>query len=462
MKTIAFIPIDNRSVCYELPKQIVKLDSQYKLLLPDRDLLGDLTKNADIDSIFNWLKNLNNIDIVIISLDTIAYGGLISSRRSNDSFEKIKQRIDNLSSILKKLNAKVYAFSSIMRISNNNINEEEKEYWNLYGTKIFEYSYNLHKSEVENKTFNSEYNIPEYILNDYLRTRERNFKINKYYIELKKEGLFDTLVFSKDDCAKYGFNVKEAELLQTYTKEEKNIFIKTGADEIPLTLLSRAINSEKHIKIAPVYTIFQSINKISKYEDIPVKTSVESQIELAGGVISSVDKCDMVLIVNNFEKEQGELVMDINVPLFSGEFSLPDKPFFIADILNANGSDNNFVNFFLTKNNLKNFYGYAGWNTTGNTLGSSLSSALTYFNAKIPDKSEFIKLQIIRFLDDWAYQANIRKEIRDDTKNLTNNVIKEKMKQYEKILCEKFSMENLKFKYSFPWNRFFEIEITVI
>ena len=34
---------------------------------------------------------------------------------------------------MKEKDAKIYAFSSIMRISNNNYNEEEKEYWKDYG-----------------------------------------------------------------------------------------------------------------------------------------------------------------------------------------------------------------------------------------------------------------------------------------------------------------------------------------
>ena len=37
-------------------------------------------------------------------------------------------------------NAAIYAFSSIMRISNNNCNEEEKSYWDKYGKKLFDYS----------------------------------------------------------------------------------------------------------------------------------------------------------------------------------------------------------------------------------------------------------------------------------------------------------------------------------
>ena len=52
------------------------------------------------------------------------------------------------------------------------------------------------------------------ILKDYLKTRKRNFEINKIYLDWQKEGFFDTLIFSKDDCAEFGFNVEEAKTLE--------------------------------------------------------------------------------------------------------------------------------------------------------------------------------------------------------------------------------------------------------
>ena len=79
--------------------------------------------------------------------------------------------------------------------------------------------------------------VPQEILDDYLATRKRNFEINKLFLQYQKQGLFETLVFSKDDCAEFGFNVKEAQEL-----ENLGGFVKTGADEIPLTLLARAVS----------------------------------------------------------------------------------------------------------------------------------------------------------------------------------------------------------------------------
>ncbi len=78
---ICFIPIDNRPVCYNLACDIVAIDNSIDLFIPPREMLGALTKYADIDGIINWLKAVPRCDAMVLSLDTIAYGGLIPSRR---------------------------------------------------------------------------------------------------------------------------------------------------------------------------------------------------------------------------------------------------------------------------------------------------------------------------------------------------------------------------------------------
>ena len=436
---ICIIPIDNRPVCYNLIQDITNIDKNIELYLPDRKLLGNLIKNADTEGILAWLKDLPKMDKMVLSLDTIAYGGLIPSRRSPATFDEIKNRINNLKEILKSKEAEIHAFSSIMRISNNNVNQEEKEYWNKYGKKIFEYSFNLHKNG------SAETDIPQEILEDYLSTRKRNFEINKIYLEWQKEGLFKTLVFSKDDCAEYGLNVKEAQEL-----ENLGGFTKTGADEIPLSLFSRAI--DKKIKVAPIFLEDSQKHLISNYEDVSIERSVLSQIELGGMEITTEENADIILIVNNFKNNQGEIVMKKSTEPFCGKLILPKKPYAIADVRFANGSDNNFADEVL-KNIDENFYGYSAWNTSANTLGSLLCAMKIKFNAEKYSDKDFKKLQIIRFLDDWAYQANIRQQI-SETK------IDKEMKPFEDRLKVAFGVD-FNTKYSFPWNRLFEIEVQV-
>lgn len=442
---IAFIPIDNRPVCYTMPQVICGISSDIEFFIPPRDLLGDLNKIAKINELYRWIEKLPELDAIVMSLDTLTYGGLIPSRRGPETLEQLQERISRLKTILESKNAKIYAVSSIMRISNNNFNEEEKPYWNEYGKKIFDYSYNMHKYG------KPETDVPVSILKDYLNTRNRNFEINKTFLQWQKEGLFETLVFSKDDCAEYGLNVKEA-----LTLEQLGGFIKTGADEIPLSLLSRAL--DKNIRICPVFIEPEYKNLISNYEDISVEKSVKSQIELAGCEICEKEDADVLLYVNNFKMHQGEIVMKKDTEAFSGIFKTPQKPYMIADVRFANGSDNSFVKE-LFKNKFEDniFYGYSAWNTTANSLGSLICGAKYKFfaqNSNSYSQDEFRKLQITRFLDDWAYQANVRQELTEP--NLF--ILRLKMHEYEKVISRVLGTD-INVKYLYPWNRLFEVEI---
>lgn len=428
---ICFIPIDNRPVCYNLAKDIAAIDENIELFIPPREFLGDLTRSAGVNEIIEWIENIPECDAMVISLDTIAYGGLIPSRRSPDSIDKIKIRLNRLKPLLE--GKKVYAFSSIMRISNNNYNEEEKEYWKDWGKKIFEYSY----SGVND-------GIPQAILDDYLATRKRNFEINKTYLN----GDLNTLIFSKDDCAPKGFNVDEARELERLGAKTK-----TGADEIPLTLLARAI--EKEIKVFVEFTEPDYKDCISNYEDVSIEKSVQGQLELGGFTqVQTREEADVILIVNNFIEKQGEHVMGWTTQPFRKTFTPPDKPYAIADVRYANGADNDFVEQLLPQIDLKNFYGYAGWNTSANTIGSLLAGVKVRWNAGKYNEAAFKRLQIIRFLDDWAYQANVRGMIENPCD------IQDLMKPYEIKLAEIFG-QIPPIEYLYPWSRKFEVEISI-
>lgn len=462
---IALIPIDNRPVCYNLAQEIASIDNDLELFLPDRAILGGLRSIADIDGILNWLANIEDVDAIIVSLDTIAHGGLIPSRRSQDSFNEIKERLEKFKD---KFKGKVYAFSSIMRISDNNVNEEEKKYWDKFGKQIFEYSYNFHKEGLDKS------DVPEKILTDYLATRQRNFQINKMYLDWTEEGIFDTLVFSKDDCAQFGLNVLESEILGRIIKEKNlSALVKTGADEIPLTLLARAITDFKSKnmtkpKISTKFLAPEYKDLISNYEDISIEKSVYSQIELAGCELVNEHEADLILVVNNFEQNQGEIVMNIKTKPFSAELELPQIPFMVADVRFANGADKKFVTKLVKKPlDFNNFYGYSAWNTSANSLGSLICAAVVRFFAEDFNEEAFKKLQMVRFLDDWAYQSNVRQglkgkretvngkrnEPRPDVRKLTKLMV-----PYEKKLQKILGIKS-EIKYKFPWKRFFEIEI---
>ena len=135
-------------------------------------------------------------------------------------------------------------------------------------------------------------------MQDYINTRNRNFLINIYYINLaKNNNLIKKLIFSKDDCAQYGLNILEAEeLCFRIIQSNINAIVKTGADEIPFSLLSLAYLNLKNtklsnngLKIATIFSFPESISKVSNYEDVSVFESIKSQIEIIGSEYISDD-----------------------------------------------------------------------------------------------------------------------------------------------------------------------------
>ena len=92
---IGLIPIDNRPVCYTLPKLIAGINSDTELVMPPRELLGDLTKPAGKEILFEILNSWKGFDSTIISLDTLVWGGLIPSRRSSAPLAEIVALLEN-------------------------------------------------------------------------------------------------------------------------------------------------------------------------------------------------------------------------------------------------------------------------------------------------------------------------------------------------------------------------------
>lgn len=489
---IAIIPLDNRPVTYSLPAQIAGLNNNVQVFEPPRNIIGGLYNYTDINQVSEWLFSTlenNKIDYLILSLDTLAYGGLIPSRRIKDTKSDILSRLESLKQNLldykEKYNFKIFAYSSIMRISDSNVNEEEKEYWDLYGKLLFKYSfhsnkYNKIKEQQDLELVESlKKKIPEGILKDYLDTRKRNFIVNQEYLKWTENSILDYLVYSQDDTAEYGLNVEEAEILNSRISEYSlatKAKIQTGADEIASALIARTLTDKYNtkIKIYPVFSTENGKNVISRYEDKTIFKSVSGQINLAGAELSgSKENADIILLVNTPEKEQNDhCLLFYNEPANKKAVDKcielienTDKPVIITDITHANGADNLLIeNIFEEDVNLTGLYGYAGWNTTGNTLGTAISMGISKYIAQKDDKfntNRFKNLLLIRLADDWAYQSIVRQEIRSLTNLADENLLNEKLTPYIKKLAEKMNASSANISLLFPWNRTFEVEIQI-
>ncbi len=507
---ILVIPMDDRPCTYNFPLQIGQIYGA-EIIIPPKDRMGNLEKIAEREFLINWIKKVKDLDGIVISSDSLAYGGLIPSRRNYQSFEDITNYLNIIVQIKKNNpNLQIYVCSTILRISNSNENQEEKEYWKDYGKLIHDYSLAIDKNYLINdgdydqyltnllinpNTLNSEINdikekIPEEILKDYIEGRFRNFKINKLLIKWVKEGFIDYLSICADDSSQNGFNVVEKRILNQIVslndKIKDKINIYPGADEAISVMLSGLINRKKSFKpkFYPVYSKFsQGDSLITMYEGIPLKNTLSNQIKVLNGEIAdNLDSADIILYIYTHQNKQvdhylnsayhkeTEPVLDSIKNEFIDYLKLDsEKEVVLIDLAYANGADNSFISKLIEKVDIKKLSSFSAWNTTGNSLGTALAHSSARFLSKQQDtKTENIHYKFLyeRFFDDWVYQGFSRLNyVYKNGYNLSNKQLLELKDIYSKDI--KKITSNISFKnvlireINFPWNRPFEISVEV-
>ena len=501
-QTAILLPVDNRPVTCIFPQLICSLAGLNVLAAP-RHLMGSLSAPTDIEAMWRWLEQAVlqvETGAIFICLDSLLYGGLIPARRSNDSLEIILARAEQIAN-LKKLaggNLKIYAQSSIMRISDNYDNSEEKSYWSEYGREIFHWSELLHKKEIgmldtELELEKAQLKIKNEIRTDYLSTRERNFNINKKIIDYVVSGDIDYLIFSQDDSGKFGLNVLEKDKLMRIAKEKNisNIQAYAGADEVLMSLVAYHLNSQRQIlpEISVRYSAPTGKDIASNYEGQSIGRSLECQAKAQGlqinqsdgkvgsGNVSDVKSSDVdfMVIVHTGLDEQGDHIWlpglkDLRLIETSTSavqaialIEHSKAPVIICDVVYSNGADPALIDLLLKRPQLfEKIWSYAGWNTTGNTIGSALAvgSACLYANTNgALNKQDRLNLLFLRLLDDWAYQTQVRKELPPGQLTEYVKELTPLMDKYAAILTKALNFKPHSIKYSLPWQRSFEVEI---
>ena len=143
----------------------------------------------------------------------------------------------------------------------------------------------------------------------------------------------------------------------------------------------------------------------------------------------------------------------------------------IADIAYANGSDNALMEELKNRGLLFKIKAYAGWNTATNSTGFVLGEGMLVKHMKDDDIDDLL---ITRYLDDWAYQANVRNTMARQLSWLRGDGFygsldgKRDAVQYRsQRMLTRFVEDNLppmrtleEISIDFPWNRMFESDIT--
>ncbi|HBM81050.1 MAG TPA: hypothetical protein DD426_09480, partial [Clostridiaceae bacterium] len=77
VKKILYLPLDERPCNYNFP-QILASATEYEMIEPPRDILGNKKLPADTAKIRKWLlESVRDVSGAIISVDMLVYGGIV-------------------------------------------------------------------------------------------------------------------------------------------------------------------------------------------------------------------------------------------------------------------------------------------------------------------------------------------------------------------------------------------------
>ncbi|MDR4890090.1 DUF4127 family protein [Fredinandcohnia sp. QZ13] len=507
MYKIAYIPLDERPCNYDFPNLLTgnkdsSTQGEVNLVRPDLDLMGEKKVPGNTEKIWKWLyEEAKDADGLILSLDTLLYGGIIPSRLHHLTLDECRNAIAGLSRIKEiNPNVKIYAFNLIMRCPKYSSNDEEPDYYEDWGSEIFQYgklhhliSANLASEEEQKQYENLKQQLPKEVVDDYLSRRKINVEVNKLALEYVSNGTIDFMIIPQDDSAPYGWTaIDQQEVRGAIASHnlELDVYMYPGADEVGCTLLARMVNSFKGKRplVFPVFSSNQGPSVTPLYEDRPLMETLKYQILAAGGLMTSnLSEADFALYVNSpvepmmeaAYQDQLSTKYQVNRNLIDFveqlEYTVKERniPCVVGDVAFANGSDLGLLKLIKRKNLLFRLAGYAGWNTSSNTLGTCIAQGMIH---NVYGSSQtHLNFLALRYVEDAGYCSVVRK-------NITNNVLPDLgydyflvdgkrgkvseivQKQLNEFIKEDLSDEenNLLIKECYmPWNRMFEVGLDV-
>ena len=318
---------------------------------------------------------------------------------------------------------------------------------------------------------------------DFYGRRRTNFRTTELLLHGIESGGFNYLLVGRDDTSPLSQAHKEARDMASlvYELPKSKIRFFSGADQLGLVLLTQAANRLTY-NVPLVYTEFapgKGGATVPTYEDDPVSISAREHIYASGAFpVRKAKNADFILAVNTpYDGKTLEAsdahntgVADKYTKAFADTVETylhNGKKVIVADSKYGNGADNALVKELFRRGIAYKVAAYGGWNTSGNSLGFALAQGMEspYFEGDAG--KDFLQ---VRYLDDWAYQANARMDV---YKNVIwpNYLPNSGFKPEQLAVAEKAVTESIvrtaepvmgeavrEYDFKLPWNRMFEVQ----
>ena len=428
MKKIVYLPLDERPCNLAYVRAVSNGHEAFRLACPELSLMGEKKTPAEYEKIKSFLlSECRDADQLIIALDTLLYGGIIPSRLHHLKREELTARLDVLREI-KRDNPTLHvsAFSLVMRCPCYTDSSEEPDYYAVCGREIFLYGQNEHKlrlgeisrEEYENERERLAVCLP--YIEDYETRRTVNIECLTDALGMVGEYI-DEFTILQDDSNARGYTAMDRErVLKVVNERGIDLDTYPGADEAGLTLLARAATriEQRHPHIYVAYPREGAHNVVPIYEDREIHKTMSAQIKSAGAVeCFSEDEADLVLYCNlndtctydvylNYTKQTDESYIPAFVERMAKTLG-SGRGVAVADVAYCNSGDLALLGEMEKSFGLGKLWGYAGWNTASNTLGTVICHAvLRYLYGDSPTHRAFLALRV---LDDAVYMADVRR-----------------------------------------------------
>ena len=442
---IGLIPLDERPVntCY--PEMIAQIGGA-TLHLPPREMLSVYRQPARCDDLLLWLEETApRLDALIVSFQTLGYGGLIASRTSTEPPSNILSRLESLGKLKQRCpRLPILGFDLIMRISNANSAIEEPEYWAEEGTRFYKFSQLLDRLEQGHPVGDDLAYLraeldPKHV-QDFIQRRLRNHMVNKEGLQMLIQDDLDLLVLSSDDTSPYGLPASEKRSLHQWADRLGlsehcsqplsgcGFLMYPGADEVGSALTARVMNTATGYSpaFAVIYGVPGGEQITAPYEDGPVAVTLSRQVAAVGGHLTLEEDPDMWIYVNPPSPRRTE--WDASFAAAEREERQPHlkkmvaqirqhteagKQVIVCDVAYPNGADPLLIELLLQEVDITRLAAYGAWNTAGNTIGAALAQGCAARLASTPEQQAAQQRFLLhRFLEDWGYQQVVRAETR--------------------------------------------------
>lgn len=492
---IMLIPLDERPCNLLFPKmqasELVELVTIPEQLLPSKKLAGNT------EGIWQYLEEeAETLDGLVVSAEMLFLGGLLPSRLHEKSLESCQLGLLRLKGLKQRFpNLKLYVSALIMRSPSYNSSEEEPDYYQDYGRALFRIGALQNKagrvglSPEEKAELEAVVSlVPKAVREDYESRRRVNLGLVLALLKLVAENLIDFMIIPQDDSAPFSYAAEDqAKVYQEIRKLQiqESVLLYPGADESALTLLSRMqqVLLKENPAFAIHYASVSGAQVIPKYEDRPVGESITSHLLAQGARIPlNPTSSEHLLFVNiadapmaeAWDQDKRDIMYDTrrNLQVFIQQIEealAEGKNCIVADLAYSNGGDQELLRSLAQRGLLSRLGGYAGWNTSGNSLGTAISMGLSPMDQVT--RWENIAYHL---LDDYLYQALVRQEVISEVlplldasyyellhcKEQVETEIARRLNDYwQREFSSKFPLSVFVKKVYLPWNRMFEISL---